>query len=97
MNRVNESAAWLLCLSNSGDERNASPALPATFVAWQGNFEDTVSKLLPLRYHLDAIGGSRTQQDVVHVTLLDAALRLPDQVRTSYSVGGGGKGHVQLW
>lgn len=39
--------------------------------------------LLPLRYHLDAIGGSKAQQDVVHLTLIDAALRVPDQVPLS--------------
>eukprot|EP00903_Cladosiphon_okamuranus_P020596 g18906.t1 len=44
-----------------------------------GEFETAVSLLLPLRYHLAAIGGSKAQQDVVHLTLLDAALRLPDQ------------------
>lgn len=47
---------------------------------FQGEFETAVSLLLPLRYHLAAIGGSKAQQDVVHLTLLDAALRLPDQV-----------------
>ena len=48
----------------------------------QGNFEETVDILLPLRYHVQAIGGSKAQQDVVNITLIDAALRLPDQVRT---------------
>lgn len=47
----------------------------------QGEFDEAVSLLLPLRYHLDAIGGSKAQQDVVHLTLLDAALRLPEKVR----------------
>lgn len=51
---------------------------------WQGDFERTVSLLLPLRYHLDAIGGSRDQQDVVKLTLIDAALRLQDPVRPSF-------------
>lgn len=46
----------------------------------QGEFDKAVSLLLPLRYHLDAIGGSKAQQDVVHLTLLDAALRLPEKV-----------------
>lgn len=60
----------------------APPTLTATGTLdlWQGMFEDAVSTLLPLRYHLDAIGGSKAQQDVVHVTLVDAAMRLPDQV-----------------
>ncbi|CAM9616170.1 unnamed protein product [Laminaria digitata] len=44
-----------------------------------GNFEETVGILLPLRYHVHAIGGSKAQQDVVNITLIDAALRLPDQ------------------
>ncbi|CAN0041415.1 unnamed protein product [Ectocarpus sp. 4 AP-2014] len=44
-----------------------------------GEFDEAVSLLLPLRYHLDAIGGSKAQQDVVHLTLLDAALRLPQK------------------
>eukprot|EP00752_Nemacystus_decipiens_P009858 g8795.t1 len=44
-----------------------------------GEFDVAVSLLLPLRYHLAAIGGSKAQQDVVYLTLLDAALRLRDQ------------------
>lgn len=46
----------------------------------QEDFERVVSILLPLRHHLGAMGGSKGQQDVVHVTLIDAALRLPDVV-----------------
>ena len=50
----------------------------------QEDFERVVSILLPLRHHLGAIGGSKGQQDVVHVTLIDAALRLPDVVGDCY-------------
>lgn len=45
----------------------------------QGSYEEVVSKLLPLRYHVGDIGGSRAQEDVVHLTLVDAASRIPDQ------------------
>ncbi|CAM9228679.1 unnamed protein product [Scytosiphon promiscuus] len=55
-------------------------ALCSAIVAYRaGEFEEAVSLLLPLRHHLDAIGGSKAQQDVFHLTLQDAALRLPDQ------------------
>ncbi|CAM9645825.1 unnamed protein product [Pylaiella littoralis] len=55
-------------------------ALCEAMVAYRGGeFEKAVSGLLPLRYHLGTIGGSRAQQDVAHLTLVDAALRLPDQ------------------
>lgn len=47
----------------------------------QEDFERVVSILLPLRYHISALGGSKGQQDVVNLTLIDAALRLPDLVR----------------
>lgn len=64
----------------------------------QGEFEKAVSGLLPLRYHLGTIGGSKAQQDVAHLTLVDAALRLPDQVRYGpgphHSAGVSGKGRV---
>lgn len=56
-----------------------SPCPTIVFVG-QGCYEEVVSKLLPLRYHVGDIGGSRAQEDVVHLTLIDAASRIPDQV-----------------
>lgn len=58
-----------------------------------------MSTLLPVRYHISAIGGSQAQQDVVNITLIDAALRLPDHVRPVVETGtiqggGGGFGSV---
>lgn len=64
------------------DHHHYLPRSYNVFVA-QGEFDEAVSLLLPLRYHLDAIGGSKAQQDVVHLTLLDAALRIPEKVRCS--------------
>lgn len=48
-------------------------------------FEEAVSTLLPLRHHVGAIGGSKAQQDFLHLTLIDAALRLQDQVRVDFA------------
>ncbi|MGF1476952.1 MAG: tetratricopeptide repeat protein [Geminicoccaceae bacterium] len=41
----------------------------------QGRFEVCVDRLDPIRYRTHAIGGSHAQRDVIHLTLIEAAIR----------------------
>lgn len=41
----------------------------------QGRYAEAVSLLLPVRYKAHAFGGSHAQRDIVHRTLIEAALR----------------------
>jgi tetratricopeptide (TPR) repeat protein len=41
----------------------------------RGQYSETVDLLLPVRYRAHAFGGSHAQRDVVHRTLIEAALR----------------------
>jgi tetratricopeptide (TPR) repeat protein len=49
----------------------------------QGRFADVVNLLLPVRYKAHAFGGSHAQRDIVHRTLIEAALRGGDRAMAS--------------
>lgn len=51
------------------------PIVQALHAFGQGRFADTVELLLPVRYRAHAFGGSHAQRDIVHRTLIEAALR----------------------
>jgi len=47
--------------------------------AWaQGRHAEAVAALMPIRYRTAPIGGSKAQQDVIHLTLIEAALDAGD-------------------
>ena len=67
---------------NNPQEDNAQVArevgveLAQALVAYRhGNYEATISTMLPIRYALSKIGGSHAQRDLFSMILLDAALR----------------------
>ena len=45
----------------------------------RGRWDETISLLLPVRYRANTFGGSHAQRDIVHRTLLEAALRQGDR------------------
>jgi tetratricopeptide (TPR) repeat protein len=45
----------------------------------RGQYSDVIDLLMPVRYRAHIFGGSHAQRDVVHRTLIDAALRAPDR------------------
>lgn len=51
------------------------PIVQAIDAFGQGRFAQTVNLLLPVRYKAHAFGGSHAQRDIVHRTLIEAALR----------------------
>lgn len=51
------------------------PIVQAIDAFGQGRFAETVNLLLPVRYKAHAFGGSHAQRDIVHRTLIEAALR----------------------
>lgn len=51
------------------------PIVTAIDAFGQGRYADAVSLLLPVRYKAHAFGGSHAQRDLVHRTLIEAALR----------------------
>ena len=55
------------------------PIVQAIDAFGQGRFAETVDLLLPVRYKAHAFGGSHAQRDIVHRTLIEAALRGGDQ------------------
>lgn len=81
----NRAAAELLTavqVSASGEDTNARmtrevglPIVQAIDAFGQGRYADAVSLLLPVRYKAHAFGGSHAQRDIVHRTLIEAALR----------------------
>lgn len=55
--------------------RRVGSALCEGLIAWRaGDPETAVERLLPIRYDVATIGGSHAQRDVVHQTLIAAAL-----------------------
>ncbi len=72
--------------SAAGQDTNARmtrevglPIVQAIDAFGKGRFAETVSLLLPVRYKAHAFGGSHAQRDIVHRTLIEAALRGGDQ------------------
>ncbi len=55
------------------------PIVQAIDAFGQGRFAKTVDLLLPVRYKAHAFGGSHAQRDIIHRTLIEAALRGGDQ------------------
>lgn len=55
------------------------PIVQALDAFGQGRFAATVELLLPVRYRAHAFGGSHAQRDIVHRTLIEAALRGGDR------------------
>jgi hypothetical protein len=55
------------------------PILSAIDAFGRGDYADTVSLLLPVRYKAHAFGGSHAQRDIVHRTLIEATLRGGDR------------------
>lgn len=70
----------------TGDDTNARmtrevglPIVKAIDSFGQEEYADAVSLLLPVRYKAHAFGGSHAQRDLVHRTLIEAALRSGDR------------------
>ena len=59
--RITRQIGWFVC--------------QALWAFGQGDYDQTVEYLLPVRYQLHAIGGSHAQRDFAALTLLEAALR----------------------
>jgi tetratricopeptide (TPR) repeat protein len=55
------------------------PIVQAIDAFGKGRFAETVNLLLPVRYKAHAFGGSHAQRDIVHRTLIEAALRGGDR------------------
>jgi hypothetical protein len=55
------------------------PILSAIDAFGRGDYADTVSLLLPVRYKAHAFGGRHAQRDIVHRTLIEATLRGGDR------------------
>jgi len=53
------------------------PACRAALAFGQGRYADAIDQLNPIRHHLNEFGGSHAQRDVLHRTLVEAALRAP--------------------
>jgi hypothetical protein len=51
------------------------PAVRAVMAFARGRYADAIAQLAPIRHHLNEFGGSHAQRDVLHRTLLEAALR----------------------
>lgn len=86
--RTRASAALLEAAqaSAAGDDTNARmtrevglPILKAIDAFGRGHYADAVNLLLPVRYKAHAFGGSHAQRDIVHRTLIEAALRGGDR------------------
>lgn len=67
---------------NSGDSDNAVwartvglPLIEGFIAFWRGEYEQTVTRLQPLRYAGNGFGGSHAQRDIIDWTLVEAALR----------------------
>jgi tetratricopeptide (TPR) repeat protein len=54
------------------------PILRAIDAFGRERYDETVELLLPIRYRAHAFGGSHAQRDVVHRTIIEAALRCGD-------------------
>lgn len=68
--------------ANAGNDTNARmtaevglPIVKALHAFGQGRFAETIELLLPVRFKAHAFGGSHAQRDLIHRTLLEAALR----------------------
>lgn len=51
------------------------PVARALAAFGRGRYEVAIDELLPVRAHVNRFGGSHAQRDVVHLTLIEAALR----------------------
>ena len=66
--------------ANGGMTRSVGLAIVRAIAAFdRGRWEETIALLLPVRYRANAFGGSHAQRDIVHRTLLEAALRQGDR------------------
>jgi hypothetical protein len=62
--------------TNARMEREVGvPVLRAIEAFGRGKYAETVGLLMPVRYRAHAFGGSHAQRDVIHRTLIEAALR----------------------
>jgi len=51
------------------------PILSAIEAFGRGRYGETVDKLMPVRYRASSFGGSHAQRDILHRTLIEAAIR----------------------
>ena len=66
--------------TNGGMTRSVGLAIVRAIAAFgRGRWDETISLLLPVRYRANTFGGSHAQRDIVHRTLLEAALRQGDR------------------
>lgn len=55
------------------------PILQAIQAFGAGRYEETIDRLMPVRYRAALFGGSHAQRDILHRTLIEAALRSGDK------------------
>jgi len=79
--KVEQRLAWMRRTAEEDTERAACyrdvgiPVVEGLFAFHRGDHVQTVAALLPVRYEIWRIGGSRAQRDIVDWTLTEAALR----------------------
>ncbi|MEM7541633.1 MAG: tetratricopeptide repeat protein [Pseudomonadota bacterium] len=54
------------------------PVLEGIVAFAERRYSDAVAELLPVRYRANAFGGSHAQRDIIHRTLIEAAMRAQD-------------------
>lgn len=86
--RAGEAAGLLESVEASADERGTNgamarvaglPIVRAIEAFGRGKYSQAVDLLMPVRYRAHVFGGSHAQRDIVHRTLLEAALRAGDK------------------
>ncbi|MFO1154649.1 MAG: hypothetical protein U1E42_13450 [Rhodospirillales bacterium] len=66
--------------ANGAMTRNVGLATVRAIAAFgRGRWVETIQFLLPVRYRANAFGGSHAQRDIIHRTLLEAAIRQGDR------------------
>jgi hypothetical protein len=66
--------------TNGAMEREAGlPVVKAVHAFGAGRYDEAVALLMPVRYRAHIFGGSHAQRDIVHRTLIEAALRGGDK------------------
>lgn len=79
--KVEQRLAWMRQTAEGDTERAACyrdvgiPVVEGLFAFHRGDYAQAVAELLPVRYEVWRIGGSRAQRDIVDWTLTEAALR----------------------
>ncbi len=66
--------------TNGGMTRSVGMAIVRAIAAFgRGRWEETIALLMPVRYRANVFGGSHAQRDIIHRTLLEAAIRQRDR------------------